>query len=208
MASAGSTDIVNEERTREASTLREAGPGAGAGRGGRFSVLRSGNFATLWVAGLVSNAGAQMQGVASAWLVLQLTNAPLALGLQGLCFALPMTLLPPLGGAVADRCDRVTVLKWAQTFQVIQPLLMAAILASGHLRLWVLYADTLAAATIYAFTSPAQQALVPALVSREELLGATPSTPRCGPPPGWSAPRSAARCCSRSVRPGSSPSTA
>lgn len=65
------------------------------------------------------------------------------------------------------------MLKWTQTLQVIQPLLMAAILASGHLRLWVLYADTLVAATIYAFNSPAQQALVPALVSRDELLGAT-----------------------------------
>ena len=139
----------------------------------RFAALRSRNFATLWLAGLVSNAGTQMQSVAKAWLIVQLTDSPLALALGGLCFAVPMTLLPSLGGALADRVDRLRLLKGTQTLMVLQPLGLAALLATGHAPLWLLYADTILAAAVYAVNSPAQQALLPALVPREHLLNAT-----------------------------------
>ncbi|HET8627208.1 MAG TPA: MFS transporter [Thermomicrobiales bacterium] len=147
--------------------------GASGARRGRFAALRSRNFAILWCAGIVSNAGAQMQDVAKIWLIVQRTNSAVALALLGLCFAVPMTLLPPIGGALADRVDRVTVLKGTQSLMTLQPLLLAGLLATGHAPLWVLYADTVVAAAVYAANSPAQQALLPALVPREDLLNAT-----------------------------------
>lgn len=139
----------------------------------RFAALRHRNFTTLWLAGMVSNAGAQVQSVAKVWLIVQLTDSPLALALGGLCFAVPMTLLPPLGGALADRVDRVGLLRAIQALSVLQQLGLAALLATGRAPLWLLYADTVLAATLYAFNSPAQQALLPALVPRADLLNAT-----------------------------------
>jgi MFS family permease len=138
----------------------------------RFAALRSRNFAALWAAGIFSNAGAQMQDVALIWLVVQRTNSPLVLGSLGLCFAGPMLLLPPLGGLLADRLDRLSLLKATQALLTVLPLGMAAALAIGHAPLWLFYVYTLLAAAAYALSAPTQQALVPALVPRDDLLGA------------------------------------
>ena len=56
----------------------------------RFSALRHRNFRLIWTGQIVSNVGTWMQSVGTGWLVLQLTNSPLWLGLLGLSFALPM----------------------------------------------------------------------------------------------------------------------
>lgn len=52
---------------------------------------------------IASNVGTWTQNVAQGWLVLQLTNSLLWLGLLGLSFALPMIILPFVGGVVVDR---------------------------------------------------------------------------------------------------------
>ena len=71
----------------------------------RFAALGYRNFKLIWSGLIVSNMGTWMQNVANGWLVLQLTNSPLWLGLLGLSFALPMIILPPLAGAVVDRVN-------------------------------------------------------------------------------------------------------
>jgi MFS family permease len=139
---------------------------------GRFAALRSRNFAALWCAGIISNTGAQMQDVALIWLLVRRTNSALALGLLGLCFAGPMLLLPPLGGLLADRLDRVSLLKATQTLMTLLPLGLAAALATGNAPLWIFYAYTLAAAAVYAINAPAQRALTPVLAPRDALLSA------------------------------------
>ena len=73
----------------------------------RFAALGYRNFTLLWSGLIVSNVGTWMQNVANGWLVLQLTNSPLWLGLLGLSFAVPMIILPPLAGAVVDRVNRI-----------------------------------------------------------------------------------------------------
>jgi len=57
--------------------------------------------------------------------------------------------------------------------ETVQPLLIALLLATGHLPLWFLFADTVATAALNAFNAPAQQALLPALVPPAALLSAT-----------------------------------
>ena len=60
----------------------------------RFGALQHRNFLLLWAGLIVSNVGSWMQNVAEGWLILQLTNSPLWIGLLGLSFALPMIVLP------------------------------------------------------------------------------------------------------------------
>ena len=76
----------------------------------RFAALQHRNFTLLWTGLIVSNVGTWMQNVAQGWLVLQLTNSPLWLGLLGLSFALPMIVLPLVGGAITDRVYRIRLL--------------------------------------------------------------------------------------------------
>ena len=57
----------------------------------------------LWIATVVSNTGTWMQSVAQSWHIYKMTgNDPLYLGWLGLAFAVPMVVLPPLGGVVVE----------------------------------------------------------------------------------------------------------
>jgi MFS family permease len=91
----------------------------------RYAALRYRNFRSLWSGLIVSNMGTWMQNVASGWLVLQLTNSPLWLGILGLSFALPMIILPPFAGTIADRVNRVRLLLFTQTMQMAIAILLA-----------------------------------------------------------------------------------
>lgn len=139
----------------------------------RFAALHSRNFRILWFGLIFSNVGGQMQMIAESWLILQLTNSPLALGIMSLCFGVPMIALPMVGGAVADHFDRITVLKFTQAEEVIVPLVMAGIIASGHLHVWMLYVGAALGGSMLAFDNPARQALLPGLVPPEDLMNAT-----------------------------------
>ena len=139
----------------------------------RFAALHSRNFRILWFGLIFSNVGAQMQMIAESWLLLQLTNSPLALGIMSLCFGIPLIALPMFGGAVADRFDRITILKFTQAQELIVPLIMAGIIATGNLHVWMLYAGAVLGGTMLAFDNPARQALLPGLVPPEDLMNAT-----------------------------------
>src|SRR5512138_2404948 len=85
----------------------------------RFAALYYRNFRLLWAGLIVSNMGTWMQNVANGWLVLQLTNSPLWLGLLGLSFAVPMIIIPPLAGAIVDRVNRIHLLFRTQSLQLL-----------------------------------------------------------------------------------------
>ena len=92
----------------------------------RYPALHHRNFVLIWAGLLVSNMGTWMQNVAQSWLIYKLTgNNALYLGYLGLSFAIPMIVVPPLGGAVADRVNRIKLLYVTQTCS----LLLAALLA-------------------------------------------------------------------------------
>src|SRR5512143_273621 len=102
----------------------------------RFAALRSRNFTLLWSGLIASNIGTWMQNVAVGWLMLQLTNSALWLGLLGLCFAVPMIFLPFLGGAVADRVDRIKLLYLTQSGPMIVAFILAVLFWMGRIEPW------------------------------------------------------------------------
>ncbi len=170
----------NKKRDYDGMTTDTARPPSGSAVAGgtglskrRFAALHSRNFRILWFGLIFSNVGAQMQMIAESWLILQLTNSPLALGIMSLCFGIPMIALPMLGGALADRFDRITILKFTQAEEFIVPLIMAGIIFSGHLHVWMLYVGAVLGGTMLAFDNPARQALLPGLVPPEDLMNAT-----------------------------------
>src|SRR5512140_2601291 len=93
----------------------------------RFAALHYRNFTLLWAGLIVSNVGTWMQNVAQGWLILQLTDSPLWLGLLGLSFALPMIVLPLVGGAVVDRVNRIHLLYITQTGMMLNALVLAVL---------------------------------------------------------------------------------
>ena len=139
----------------------------------RLAALRSTNFRNLWLGLIVSNAGSQMQTAALFWLVLELTDSTVALGLVSLSFALPMIVLPFFGGTVADRYDRVTVLKLSRVASMLVAFLLAGLTLTGVIQYWQILALNFLNATLLAIDNPARQALLPDLVPPPDLISAT-----------------------------------
>ena len=141
-------------------------------RPARFAALRHRNFALLWTGVIVSNVGTWMQNVTQSWLMLQLTDSPLWLGLLGLSFALPMVTLPLIGGAVVDRVHRVRLLYVTQTGQMLLAFALAILTWLNLIAVWHILLASFLGATLLAFDNPARQALVYDLVPHEDLLNA------------------------------------
>jgi MFS family permease len=138
----------------------------------RFAALHYRNFKLLWSGLIVSNMGTWMQNVASGWLILQLTNSPLWLGLLGFSFAIPMILLPPFAGAIVDRVNRMQLLFFTQSMQALTAIVLAALTWYGKVQVWNILLASFISAVLLAFDNPARQALVPGLVQPRDLLNA------------------------------------
>lgn len=134
--------------------------------------LRSRDFALVWSAALVSNVGTWMQSVALGVLVYARTGRPAWTGLVAAAAFLPIGLLAPVGGAVADRLDRRRWLMVTTLAEMAFAAVLAVLAAVHH--------DPPGALVLLAFCGgaagsigfPAYQALLPDLVPREDLLGA------------------------------------
>lgn len=139
----------------------------------RYPALRQRNFVLLWSGLLVSNMGTWMQNVAQSWLIYKLTgNNPLYLGLLGLSFAVPMIVVPPVGGVVADRTDRVKLLYVTQTGALLLAALLAGLTWRGVVQPSIILLTSFVGAVLLAFDNPTRQALIPELVPRAMLFNA------------------------------------
>jgi MFS family permease len=138
----------------------------------RFGALRHRDFRLFWIGQLVSQIGTWMQSVAQAWLVLELTQSPLQLGIVSALQFTPILFLSPIGGALSDRFAKRRVLLISQTAMKLQALVLAVLVWSGHIQYW--HVAVLAA--IYglgrAIDIPARQAYVTDLVGRSDLANA------------------------------------
>ena len=138
----------------------------------RFAALQHRNFTLLWSGLIVSNVGTWMQNVAQGWLVLQLTNSPVWLGWLGLSFALPMIVLPLVGGVVADHVDRIKLLYVTQSGQLLIALALAILAWTGQINIWYILVTSFLNSALLAFDNPSRQALIPDLVPHEHLMNA------------------------------------
>ena len=138
----------------------------------RYAALRYRNFTLLWSGLIVSNMGTWMQNVANGWLVLQLTNSPLWLGILGLSFAVPMIVIPPFAGAVVDRVHRIRLLFITQSLQLVTAVALAILTWLGLVQVWHILLASFVGAVLLAFDNPARQALIPDLVEPRHLLNA------------------------------------
>jgi len=138
----------------------------------RYAALRYRNFKLLWSGLIVSNMGTWMQNVANGWLILELTNSPLWLGLLGLSFAVPMIVIPPFAGAVVDRVHRIRLLYATQSTQLVTAMVLAILTWTQLIQAWHILLASFVGAVVLAFDNPARQALIPDLVQPRDLLNA------------------------------------
>jgi len=134
--------------------------------------LRSRNFALIWSAALVSNLGSWMQTIALGVLVYQRTNAPGWTTLVTAAGFVPIGLLAPIGGALADRLDRRRWLILTTLAETLFAALLAVLVGTHHDPPAALVALSFLGGASGAIGFPAYQAMVPDLVPKKDLLGA------------------------------------
>ncbi len=105
-------------------------------RGQTFAALRGANFRRYISGQAVSLIGTWMQTVAQSWLVLELTGSGTAIGVVLALQTVPMLLIGPYGGVVADRVDKRRLMIGLQSMMGIQALVLGLLTVTGTVRLW------------------------------------------------------------------------
>lgn len=113
-----------------------------------------------------------MQTIGQAWLVLQLTRSGSALGLVVALQYLPILLLAPGGGIVADRFDKRRVLYFTQSAAGIVALALGILVATNVVKLWMIFVLAALLGVTNAIDNPTRQAFIHELVGGEELRNA------------------------------------
>lgn len=137
-----------------------------------WQVLAQRDFGLFWISLLFSAVGSQISTVAVAWQVYEITNSPFQLGLTGLFRALPVMIFSLPGGVVADRMDRRRLLIITQALAAVLALVLGFLTSTGQVRVWHIYAVTFLSGAVGIFDAPARTALIPLLVSSEQLASA------------------------------------
>ncbi len=145
---------------------------AEAPRPSLLKVLRPGPFRRYMGAEVVSTTGTWMQVMAQSWVMTGLTQSAFMLGLVNFASGVPMLLLTIIGGSVADRHDKRRILAFTLVGHLLLALLMAFLVATGHIALWHVIGIAVLMGVVNSFEMPAVSALVPELVEKAEIADA------------------------------------
>jgi len=138
-------------------------------RGGAF---RHRNYRYFWFALFFIVLGENARWLAQGYLIQTLTGQPIYLGLAGLATAVPNLAFSFVGGAIADRVDRRSVLLATTTISGSLTGLTAVLVFADVITPWMVLAIAFALGSVFAFDAPARQALLPHLVTREDMASA------------------------------------
>ncbi len=133
------------------------------------NVMRNCNFSLLWAGQGVSILGDQFEMIAAPWLVLSLTNDPLALGTVLALSSIPRAVFMLVGGAITDRFSGRTIMLLSDIIRLVLTAGMAVLIATGGMQVWMLYAFALMFGMVGGFFGPAANSMVPHLVTKENL---------------------------------------
>ncbi len=134
--------------------------------------LRHRNFQLFFAGQLISLIGTWMQTVAQSWLVYRLTGSTLLLGTVGFASQIPVFLVAPIGGTVADRTNRHRVVIATQTVSMILAFILAVLTLTHRIQVWQIMVLAAGLGVVNAFDIPARQAFLMDMVGREDLMNA------------------------------------
>ena len=127
------------------------------------------DFRLLFAGVSTSLLGDQFTLIATPWLVLQLTGDPLALGIVLALEGIPRALFMLFGGALTDRFSPRIIMLVSDIARFILAGLMTAVVFSGIVQMWMLYAFALGFGIVSGFAVPAANSIVPRVVKNEDL---------------------------------------
>src|SRR5690242_6573008 len=134
--------------------------------------LRHRNFRLFFSGQLISLIGTWMQTVAQSWLVYRLTGSSALLGSVNFASQIPVFLLSPLGGVVADRYSRHRIVIATQTASMLLAFALAGLTLFRIIQVWEIFVLSALLGVVNAFDIPARQSFIVEMTSREDLINA------------------------------------
>lgn len=140
-----------------------------APRVGTFDALQSANFRLYFVGQLISSSGTWMQTIAQGFLVFQITQSELMLGLVACAAGLPMLCVAPFAGVIVEGMPRRRVMLVTQTIQMFLAFILAALVMTNSVQIWQIMVLATLLGLTNAFDAPARQTLISDLVGLDRL---------------------------------------
>lgn len=139
---------------------------------GMFRSLSHRNYRLFFTGAFISNSGTWMQAVAQGWLVLQITDSPFWLGVDGFMATAPGFFLTLAGGVFADLVDRRRLLLYTQVVAGFAALALALLVWTNVVTLSMILGFSFVTGCCMAIAGPSYQAITFDLVGREDLANA------------------------------------
>jgi len=130
------------------------------------------NFRIFWIGQTLSLMGTWIQLMGEGWLALELTNNAFLVTLVSAVGALPVVALSMQAGVVADRVDKLKLVRTMQALMLIEAITLWIVTITGHVTIYWLLGLAALSGIFSSFEIPARQALMIELVGREDLAGA------------------------------------
>jgi MFS family permease len=134
--------------------------------------LRYRNYRLFFAGQLTSLVGTWMQTVAQSWLVYRLTGSATLLGVVGFASQIPIFLLSPVAGAVADTYPRRRTMIIIQSLMMLLAFPLAALTLMNRIQVWHIIVLSILLGFVNAFDIPVRQSFVAEMVGREDLINA------------------------------------
>jgi MFS family permease len=130
------------------------------------------NFRLFFAGQLISLVGTWMQNIAQSWLVYRITGSLALLGGVGFTSQIPLFLLSPLGGIVADRYSRRKVVIATQSTSMVLAFILAALTLSHKVQIWHIFVLSALLGVVNSFDIPARQSFIVEMVGRTHMMNA------------------------------------
>ena len=137
-----------------------------------FSSLHVRNYRLYYIGQIISTSGTFMQNIAQAWLVLKLTISGTALGLTTALQYLPILILGPYGGVIADRISKRKILYFTQSISGLLALILGVLVTTGLVQVWMVYILAFSLGMVNVFDNPTRQTFYMELVGADHLRNA------------------------------------
>ena len=138
----------------------------------RFDALTSIPYRRFWLGSMASVGSTQLYFIAMAWLVFELSGSPLDLGFLGAAMALPTIAATLVGGIVADRFNRRSILFATTSVAAVLLLLLATLDVTGVVRVWHVLVVSGLLGLVQGFDFPARSSIFPALIQPHQMMSA------------------------------------
>ena len=137
-----------------------------------FSSLAIPDFRRLWLGNVGTMLGQWIQFAAQGYLVFQLTDSPFQVGAVSFARGISSVIFAPFAGLITDRFSRRSVLMVMTTLSAIVAVLLAVLIVTDVISVWMMYPIALAEGITDAINQPARQVMVYDVVGEEELANA------------------------------------